>query len=179
MSATVCTPMFKVSGGRMARLLWSRHGHRPVLWLGGAVAVLAAWGALADLRLLIVALMILFLALPMVLGFLYLNHGLKKATALNMLEHRVCVCSDSGIWVEVAVRKDDDEDMEIRRVPLEGRYIFETTNNGVTIQTGADGMLYVPYSVWDDDKEAFKRWMDALRTVAVLPTQENVLNSHH
>lgn len=173
MSRCESTPFFKNGGGVMARLLWGRYGRWPTMWLCLAAVALGVAGGIADLRLLVVALMILFLGLPMVLAFLYINHGLKKMTALNMLDHRVCVSGEKGVWAEVSVRNDDDEEPEIRRVPLEGHFRFDATSNGVTIEAGEGGVLYVPYSIWEDDKEAFGRWMEAVRAAAVLPCGEN------
>lgn len=174
----VSTPMFRVSGASMATLMWGKHGWRPTMWLSAGVVMLSIAGALSDLRLVIIALMILLLGLPMVLGFLYLNYGLKRATALNMLEHRVVVSTVGGLSVEVAVKKDEDEDAaEIRTVNLAEAYHITANERGVIIDFKTDGMLTVPYSIWGDDKEAFTQWLDAVRAANVLPNGENCVNS--
>lgn len=105
----VSTAFFTVSHRSVSMLLARRNAKGYAL---GALALVAACGVMAalhDLRWVIVALMVVLLVSPLVLALLYLNHGLKKFTALNSLPHCV-VFSAAGI--SLIVRRSPKPDPE-------------------------------------------------------------------
>lgn len=94
------TARFRVPASAMASMLFTSHG---VPWLVGAalvVAALVAAGAAFDVRFYMIALMVVLIIVPMAGAFLYLNHGLRQATALNTVDHRL-VLTPEGLEVTV------------------------------------------------------------------------------
>lgn len=59
------------------------------------------YGAVCDLRVAILALILLFLLLPMVLSMLFFIFGLKETNALNTTLHTVELLQDGGLRITV------------------------------------------------------------------------------
>lgn len=74
------------------------------LLLGCTAACLAA-GVVAELRWVMVAMMLLLLVMPMVAAFLFFVYGLKDINSLNLAYH-TAEESEKGITVEILGRKE-------------------------------------------------------------------------
>ncbi|MBD5290228.1 MAG: hypothetical protein HDS26_06055 [Bacteroides sp.] len=94
--------VFKVRGGRwFLRMMGFYPPARiPLTVAGIASLLLTVAGIIFDLRLVIVALMVVMLVVPMLCALLFFNYGLLPVNSLNMTLHRIR--SDNGsIIVEI------------------------------------------------------------------------------
>ena len=111
--AEVQTGRFAMGRGEFARATMTRFGMR---WWGLlfflVVAGAVAAAVVADLRWLVVALMLAFIVAPMVAAFLYFSFGLREECYANVLPHTVNV-SPGGfrIVIDVMPPKDYDSDL--------------------------------------------------------------------
>lgn len=93
---TITTEIFKANGATISRTMLMLYG-KP--WIAGAllfVAPLIILGCIHDTRWIIVALMAVFVVIPMALAFLYLYYGMNKVSVINSTSHKF-EFKDSGI----------------------------------------------------------------------------------
>lgn len=117
------------------------------LWL---VAPLAVCGVLAywiDVRFIIVAMMLLFVVLPMVLALIYYYYGLSPEACWSIMEKTVTL-DEKGITLEFT-----DERMKTHVIPWEDvRYTIETGDVVMLMLKGKRyRCLMLPASVVDPD----------------------------
>lgn len=138
---TITTDIFKASGTSISRTMFMLYG-KP--WLVGAlllVTPLIVLGCIHDMRWIVVALMAVFIVIPMVLAFLYLYYGMNKVSVINSTSHKF-EFKDSGITsyiyklTETITRNADHDSMD------------ELDNMGYTVETRHDLMAKseIPYS---------------------------------
>ncbi len=160
------TEKFRVSSGRVLSVLAMRHG--PLWGTVCAVPVVAALilGFALDARFFILALMVLMIFMPSVAAFLYFDHGLRPATALNTVEHSLRLDPDAlavtvfpprrrraaaDVFDPEEMRREADEpDAEPREVRFAyadlSPYIVGLAS--IIIPAGRNGVLLVPASAF-------------------------------
>ncbi len=168
--AEVQTGRFAMGRGEFARAMMTRFGMR---WWGLlfflVVAGAVAAAVVADLRWLVVALMLAFIVAPMVAAFLYFSFGLREECYANVLPHTVNV-SPGGfrIVIDVMPPKDYDSDLvkeeesepkPLRRYSVDfsageiGRYTVDS--NGITVAVNASlkGFVRLPFGSFGSEEE--------------------------
>lgn len=99
----ITTDSFKMPHAQFVRALAARFGGtRLLMALCVLLAATLAAGLLADWRWAVVALMLIFVAAPMVAAYLYFAHGLRRECYVNIAPHTVSI-SPQGLKVEVSV----------------------------------------------------------------------------
>lgn len=89
------TASFSILSGRFVRMLMMRHIGR--MWWVYALPVVACLGlAFADIRFLLIALMLVFVILPPLLFFVYFNYGLDPLNRYNVME-KTLVADEAGL----------------------------------------------------------------------------------
>lgn len=149
----ISTGYFRIGKGMLIRNLAM---HRWMMWIviaGMLVLASAAAGFFVDIRLFIVTLMLLFLLAPLMLFMLYFSDGLRFATALNALPHRIEIDS-CGIRIEALAEalEEADEAQEPRKIecsyaPEEiGRYFLYQGGLIIPVDGGSrkSGLLFLP-----------------------------------
>ena len=169
----ISSEVFKMGQGAMLARLYALHGR---IWSVGTAAVISAliiwWLVTTDLRLLICALIVLFIIVPMVMAFLYINYALAPEVAYNVLPHRLTL-TEEGVEVAIFPRRDSDEpteenspeesedipDEEIYGEPALTRLIsydaierFTILPAGVSFNVRPAGFLYIPQSAFTSAK---------------------------
>lgn len=94
--SNIRTSVFKVSSAHICRTMLMLYG-RP--WIIGAailVIPMVGLGIFLDIRWLILAMMTVFLVIPMATAFLFFYYGLNRISVLNSISHDL-EFSDSGI----------------------------------------------------------------------------------
>ena len=94
--SNIRTSVFKVSSAHICRTMLMLYG-RP--WIIGAailVIPMIGLGIFLDIRWLILALMTVFLVIPMATAFLFFYYGLNRISVINSISHDL-EFSDSGI----------------------------------------------------------------------------------
>ena len=117
------------------------------LWLVLPVAVCAMLAIWVDVRFAIVAMMVLFIVLPMVLALLYFYYGLSQEARWSIMDKSVTI-GDAGITLEFT-----DERMKTHVIPRDNvRHIIEKDD---VVMLMLDGKRYtclmLPASVVDPD----------------------------
>lgn len=168
MQQSTFTSRFRVANRRILSILFTRYGLTTAAVCIIALLTLCILGAVLDLRYFILGLMLLFIVMPGLAGYLYYYFGLRPATVANMLEHRVGVDS-GGIIVETfpTPTDDDPEPAGVTRTYTPGAESrWSASSGGVTVWPSrrADGFLYIPYTAFGSTDE-FRIWLDRLKQV--------------
>lgn len=101
---------FKITLGIFVRIMLLRHFGRA--WWAYAIPVVAcAVMSFVDLRFLYVALMVVFILLPMALLFVYISHGLDLVNRYNIMS-KTAVADERGITITM----DEQYGMKNREV---------------------------------------------------------------
>ena len=137
----------KVSSGSYMRELCLLFLADNWLWLVLPVAVCAVLAIWVDVRFVIVAMMVLFIVLPMVLALLYFYYGLSQEARWSIMDKSVTI-GDAGITLEFT-----DERMKTHVIPRDNvRHIIEKDD---VVMLMLDGKRYtclmLPASVVDPD----------------------------
>lgn len=170
---TITTDIFKANGTTISRTMLTLYG-KP--WIAGAllfVAPLIILGFIHDIRWIIVALMAVFVVIPMALAFLYLYYGMNKVSVINSTSHKF-EFKDSGITSYIYklseslsnTENEGQENMESGNYEIETRHdLMAKTEipyskikgyvvgvDDVTLHTSdsGKGFLLVPLSVFPD-----------------------------
>ena len=117
------------------------------LWLVLPVAVCVVLAIWVDVRFAIVAMMVLFIVLPMVLALLYFYYGLSPEARWSIMDKSLTI-GDAGITLEFT-----DERMKTHVIPRDNvRHIIEKDD---VVMLMLDGKRYtclmLPASVVDPD----------------------------
>lgn len=160
---TVTTERYRTPHGRfLAAMLW-RHGMVWFMVTAITVVTLAGFGAAFDLRLAILALMLLFFVLPVIAMFLYFNHGLRPEAFVCVMPHTVTFMPGHKVRIDITVeeRNDADEEFTASETAPAARtvsYEFALRNpgtyyvgrDGITLQLDgrSRGFVPVPYSAF-------------------------------
>ena len=117
------------------------------LWLVLPVAVCAVLAIWVDVRFVIVAMMVLFIVLPMVLALLYFYYGLSQEARWSIMDKSVTI-GDAGITLEFT-----DERMKTHVIPRDNvRHIIEKDDVWLLMLKGKRyTCLMLPASVVNPD----------------------------
>lgn len=151
----ISTGYFRIGKGELIRNLAL---HRWMTWLviaGMVVLASTAAGIFVDIRLFIATLMLIFLLAPMMLFMLYFSDGLRFATAINTLPHRIVIDTD-GIRIEAFAdntgKEDEEEAQEPRKIECRyapgevGRFMIYSSGLIIPVEGGLRkrGLLFLP-----------------------------------
>lgn len=154
-----------MSRGAFLSAMTSYYGKRYLIAIAAAFVALMALGPALDIRFCVLALMVIFILLPMVVAMLYYFHGLKEGCYLNVADHTLAM-TDTGVEVRMffRLRKEESEDDEtqdeevndnepeyIERkvfIPFDdlGRYKVWKDSVTIEIRGGSGGFLWIPYN---------------------------------
>lgn len=134
---------------KMLSVLFMRNG---MPWALGAlvgVAVCVVLGLAVNFKFLILALIWIFLFVPLVVAFLYFFYGMKPLTAFNSIPHTV-VCDENGIKVRIKELKEnpgEEEGEEIRKeypVGKDEKWEITAGANYALLINRRKGWLWIP-----------------------------------
>lgn len=143
--------VIKMTSKKMFYVLFLQSGTLWLLILLSGVIVFSLIGALYNLKFFMLALMWIFLVLPMVTTFLYFYYGMRPLTAFNTIPHKLSFSDD-----RITVKFMEEKDSELVYVPEKDYSIIKT--GGIGIKTGGDyvilsfdksGWLWLPISGFD------------------------------
>lgn len=134
------TGIFKFSKSRLIGFLIIRYGK---LWIGLSlflVFLLAITGVfLSDLRYIILALMVMFIAAPMILALVLINHSLDPDVAFNSLIHSLEIDDDSLVLriypLKIDVEDQNEEKMKNGKKKDDEAVETENPNEAPTNET--------------------------------------------
>ena len=137
----------RVSSGTYMRHLCAMFLADNWLWMVLPIAVCAVLAIWVDVRFIIVAMMVLFIVLPMVLALLYFYYGLSPEARWSIMEKAVTI-DDDGMTLEFA-----DERMKTHVIPRDNvRHIIEKDDAWLLMLQGRRyTCLMLPASVVDPD----------------------------
>lgn len=144
------TDYYRMPGGKFAAYLFLRHGFKATLTVF-AVAVCMGVVAVIDLRWVVCALMLVLIALPMLLAFLYINHGLRSFNCANVTLHRLII-SGKEIKIEIAKTEQGEAVETVCRIlPIETVCSVTAGIDSVVMQlkTPHDEFLWMPHTCFE------------------------------
>ena len=153
------TEVFRMGHGRFALKMASLYG-KPWIAVCATLAIgFALVGIFHDLRWAVLSLMTVFLITPMALAFLYIYHGMRPMSALNVADHRISIGPDF-LLATVYAKEEGTEDGETVYRPLTERALpysalgrWQVGLDSVTIPlTGEEkGFLWLPAEAFGGD----------------------------
>lgn len=151
--SVITTGIFRMTKGNFVREMLKLHG-TPWVWASACVLLPAmALSIFYDVRWFVVALMIVFLLIPMAFAFFYIYYGFAPVTVLNVLPHAV-EFSSSGLWTVIynGVNPESEDFREIDRIQMApeqiGAYSIGLTSLIVRHRNASDGFLWIPFSIF-------------------------------
>lgn len=174
MKVIIETAEFKVSQGRLlCSALHMKWGIGLTLVLGLLFLCGTLCGIFIDIRWLIIALMVLFVAAPGMMAILYLNYALSPRCLTEVYPHKVFF-TEEGIEVDALVpawpRDEEEEQNEQREPAIPKRIGFKASFTEVSrVRAGLKGLVlelrgtppgivHVPYDVLSDSR-ADSEWI--------------------
>lgn len=162
-NSPVSTSIFKLSGSKFLISLTKLIGFK---WLFPAIVVVVATMItafiLSDIRIAIVALMILFIVTPMIMALFYINYGLLKNCYLNVINHKV-ILSEEKILVQIHyIKKSDGENQEeeIREHIIDWKLVNKVrcgiNDLLIIISQPEFGFLEIPLSSFQNNQDISK-----------------------
>ncbi len=115
----ICTRPFRMGRGEFARTLFMQKGLTATCVLFLLFITGIFFGSLVDIRFLILSAMIVFIILPMVIGYLYYYHALGKYYHFNVVDHNIRIGDDAlhvVMYFPVKMEKDADREVDEDRV---------------------------------------------------------------
>ena len=104
----------RIKSGKLLGILYMMYGTGWTILSLVGVIVFIVLGFTIDLRFFVLALIWVFLIIPMIVVFLYIYYGMKPLTAMNCIEHEL-ECNSSGCKVIVANGNEDEESNKEKR----------------------------------------------------------------
>lgn len=149
---------FKVSQGVLIRqLLYMRLRNGLSLRIGLVIFLMAliscvVYGFIADIRWVIVGLMLIFILAPMIMAMLYISDALHPDGYFNTLPHRLSV-EDTDVVVDMRVVAQEDEAVEERKrihIPLAKLGRYYVTSSGIAVKVGERGLMIIKKESFGD-----------------------------
>lgn len=146
-----------LSSGKMLSILFMQYGKPWLIITLGGIILFCLLGGLVDLRFFVLALIWVFLFIPLIVAFLYFFYGMKPLTAFNSIPHKIIVDDNT---LDVEIPQAPTEESEEASIPTNGYKNFKVNNEEfISIKTGPDymillskkdGLLWIPVSGFED-----------------------------
>lgn len=148
------TTDIKMAPKKMFHVLLMRYGLFWIIFALAGIVVFVVLGCLLNLKFLILALIWIFMILPILMAFLYFFYGLEPLTAFNCIPHKIFFRSGS-----LSVRLMDIEDQEIVEAEKEKKDYIAKREDFKEMMSGPGyvllffkkiGFLWVPVNAFDN-----------------------------
>ncbi|MGM9815513.1 MAG: hypothetical protein ACI304_00460 [Lepagella sp.] len=103
-SQDIETPLFRMGGFAFIRYLMKCFAMPWLLSLTAISLIGIALGILLDIRILIIALMIITIIIPMLMAFMYYYHGLRQECFFNVLPHTIRI-SPQALTIRLHIKE--------------------------------------------------------------------------
>lgn len=155
------TTVHAMSRTSFYRMLLMREGIVSLLVCGGLIVAGIILSVIFGIEALLVTLLFIFVALPVIVLFLYLVHALKPVTVLNTSPHRLSLGRDT-LEIELP---DAERKIEISYEDTGNYYVY---GNGVvlTMRSRRQGWLWIPLAAFNGDKDEFANFLNSLYSSA-------------
>ncbi|MBD5267849.1 MAG: hypothetical protein HDS41_06715 [Bacteroides sp.] len=151
----ITTQPFKVDASTLAGIIMKLWVKNHIMFLLLPPAILIFFGSLFDLRLVIVALMTIFVIIPPIMMIVYFYHALSPETRYSLLPHTLA-CDDTGITISYI---DTDSDFPAR----DAEHISwseissiksDSTRILITLSLSEYSLILIPKTAFDDEKKS-------------------------
>ncbi len=146
----------------LSHLYWL-HGRNWSIFLLLTIICLTVAGIVAsDLRLVICALIVLFIVVPMLMAMLYINFGLDPDCAFNVLPHSLRHGAEGIEACIFAASSPDDDDYDpehpyrkeytVKRISYDELLPYQVASDSIIVPVGPHGrgFIYIPASAFDN-----------------------------
>ncbi len=168
------TEEYKITKSLMLRILARRHLLTPMLILAAAAISLAVTGFLVDLRLVMLAALVLFVALPLIMAFVYIFYAFNSKVVLNIVEHFATFGPEEieVVWrpnLQKSEQKSEDAQSLLEQLPTHTTTIkyeeiarLKVGLNGLLLVIKPSGFLYIPYEKTANSDQLFNFLKDKI-----------------
>lgn len=161
------TSEIKLTPKKMFSFLFLLNGKIWILIALSGVVIFTVLGIAIDPRFFVLALIWVFLVIPMLTAFLYFFYGMKPLTAFNLIEHNV-LFTDKEIQLNFP-RKENEEnrtsDLKEYKIPNSDFESIKTGPDYIIVNFRNQGWMWLPL-------EAFTS-IDELNKVVGIITSKN------
>lgn len=162
------TKEIKMPPKKMLSILFLNYGS---LWSALAFGGFAVWiilGFTVSLKFFFLALIWIFLLVPLVVAFLYFFYGMEPLTAFNSIPHKIEFSPDQLILKFISQNPDDIDGQEEQTI--EKKYIVKKSDY-IKMKSGADYILlfFKPKSWLWLPVEAFNNMDDFKEAISMFP----------
>ncbi|MCM1094006.1 MAG: hypothetical protein NC421_08630 [Lachnospiraceae bacterium] len=150
----ITTEPFKVEASTLTGIIMRQWIKKHILILSLPPVILLFFGTLFDLRLVIVALMYIFVIIPPIMMIVYFYHAMSPEARYSLLPHTVS-CDSEGLHINYLPIDDTSlpRDPEIISWPKISSYKISSTGITIFLSLSTYSIIYIPYIVFDDKKK--------------------------
>ncbi len=180
----ISTDIFKIKGGTISRTMMTLYGKSWILWTLTIMLPFIVAGIIFDLRWVIIALMLLFIIMPMMLAALYFYYGMNRISVINSTYHKFEFSSKSirayiyskelptqiqaSTSTDTVISDEDKPDYTLRSqidIPYSIIKDFVVGMQEVILRTNLNGrgFLLLPLSSFQD-KQIFAKTLEIVTT---------------
>lgn len=157
----------KMPAKKLLTVLFLQYGRWWAVAALAGVILFVILGVSVNIRFLMVALIWIFLLVPLVVAFLYFYYGMDPLTAFNAIPHKLIFEDDNHIKVRISkIEKENENEMEVSREENynQKEYIASGSNfrelkygsDYVLLFFNKEGLLWVPMNAFPS-MENFKQ----------------------
>ncbi|MCH5228291.1 MAG: hypothetical protein J1F16_10850 [Muribaculaceae bacterium] len=158
------TRELKMPSKQMLQVLFLQNGMPWISITAAGIVVFILCGIIFNIRFFVVALIWIFMVIPLVVAFLYFYYGMNPLTAFNSIPHKV-IFDDSKVTLEFIdpQEKENEENNSIsprKEYTISREEFLEMKNGGkyVLLCFKKKGWIWLP----TDSFEEFKQFKDVI-----------------
>lgn len=143
---------FSIPQGTFARILLLRHLHR-TWWIYAMPVAACAALAFLDVRFLLVALMVVFIMIPMALLLVYINHGLDPVNRYNIMRKSLTADADK---LTMAINEEyglKNKNVTFNWNEIDSRHRISSHCLLLNLRTARHRFIAIPISSFADERQ--------------------------
>lgn len=150
----ITTESFKVEASTLTRIIMKQWIKKHILILSLPPVILLFFGTLFDLRLVIVALMYVFVIIPPIMMIVYFYHAMSPEARYSLLPHSVA-CDSEGLHINYLPHDDISLPRDPEIIPWTKISSYKASSTEITLilSLSAYSIIYIPYTAFDDQKK--------------------------
>lgn len=151
----ITTEPFKVEASTLTGIIMKQWIKKHILILSLPPVILLFFGTLFDLRLVIVALMYIFVIIPPIMMIVYFYHAMSPEARYSLLPHTVS-CDSEGLLINYLPHDDTTLPRDQEIIPWSKISSHKASSTGIILflSLSAYSIIYIPYSAFDDKKKS-------------------------
>ena len=141
----------KMPSKKMLLVLFLQYGVSWLIITLAGVIILCGLGAIIDIRFFMLALIWIFLFIPLIIAFLYFYYGMKPLTVFNSIPHKIGF-TDTDMKIRIPINEEEKEEgKEYKEYDIKKDKISEIKHGAdyVLLISKKEGLLWLPQNAFD------------------------------